>query len=662
MKYSEVVERRRVQIGWFTLLFTLGCYLYAVFSYTSIMPIMDDYDVVLRFLEEFNQADLWGKFDLLVAQHGEHRLVFNRIIELIYVMLHSNINFFHLVIFGNIGWFLVLLLLWKIARESKTADLFMFLPVVFFMLTFAHAALMTWPMASIQQYWQLFFALFSIYMLIKTQYAVAILLIFLSIMSGGGGLILIPIFLLYTLFEKKWKLFGLFLLIFIGIVWIYFIGLHYEHSMRHPGIMVIVSNIPSELFCYILLFLGNFGKIPILAYGIGTVFLLFGLYNFRYLARQLPFIAWSTVFIVAIACAAGLSRVDAGAQQALSSRYAIYSLLMASLIYLGYLNRYQENRRVFSFGLILSVSVFGYYLFFGINAMKERKHDAETKLLYVSPGHAEGILKRSALSGIFDEWEGRIALPSKLLHLKETGGKGDFNFTIGGKLNVSSHNFEYSNTKQKTLHLLLKDRGIDIDGWISGRTLDADPCAVIISIDDRKKLFYLEKNTKNGRYTQLNAHLDTSYLKGGMHKLKIRLVTATCEGYYKTLTLPIKIDPLEKTKMLPAYTKGMHGMIEKFSVKSGKFYLQGWYFIENISSNRYSFIIEIDNKRFFATKRILRPDVAKVFDSDLYNKTGFIFEVPVPHIGKGNHIIKIFILLDDEKTLYVTPKTYRQES
>jgi len=331
MKHSKVINTGRVQLGYFAFIFVLGIYLYAVFSYTAFMPVMDDYDVVLRFLEEFNQVDLWGKLNLIVAQHGEHRLVFNRLSELIYVKLHGNINFLHLVVFGNIGLFLILMLLWRVVRENKTADFFLFLPVVFFMLSFANSALMTWAMASIQQYWQLFFALFSIYLLTRAKYVVSIFFIILAVMSGGGGIILIPVFLLYALYERKWKLFGIFLLLFSGIVWIYFVGLHYEHSMRHPSIMIIVSNIPEEIFRYVLLFLGNFGKIPILAFGIGTVLLLFGIYNFKYLTKKLPFIAWSTVFVMATACAAALSRADAGALQALSSRYAVYSLLMASL-------------------------------------------------------------------------------------------------------------------------------------------------------------------------------------------------------------------------------------------------------------------------------------------------------------------------------------------
>ena len=131
-----------------TIIFSL--YLGTIFVYTSHMPVSDDYGAVLVFLNNFVQAgDIYEKFSMLFLQHNEHRIVFNRIIEVLQLHVSGEVNFLYLTLIGNLGWVLTVYLLWHYAKKRNIVTITSFVPVILFMFTFSHSALMTWAMASL---------------------------------------------------------------------------------------------------------------------------------------------------------------------------------------------------------------------------------------------------------------------------------------------------------------------------------------------------------------------------------------------------------------------------------------------------------------------------------------------------------------------------------
>jgi hypothetical protein len=291
---------------------TLIVYFTVVWNFTSYMPIMDDYDVILRFLNKYLTGDTSQQIHLLFAQHGEHRLVFNRIVELGYFNIFGQINFLYLTLFGNLGWLLAIWLLWRYSKHDLKINIFMFTPVVLMLLAFTHSALMTWAMASIQQYWQLLFALLAIYFLTSQQAYKAILFLFIAVFTGGGGLVLIPLFILYYIVDKQWKQLGVSTIFLIGVLLLYFVVLGFEKSSRNPDILHVLLNTPKVLFMYILSFLGNFGKTQNLAMAIGAILVILSFFKSIYLFKNRPFLVWSILFIFATAGLTGLSRAGAG--------------------------------------------------------------------------------------------------------------------------------------------------------------------------------------------------------------------------------------------------------------------------------------------------------------------------------------------------------------
>ena len=156
------------QIVLFFVIACFGIYVWAVLRYTVNMPYWDDYGAILNFLNNYVNSSFFEKLKLIFSQHNEHRIVFNRLIEIAQYKLFGEVNFLYLIIIGNFGWGLVILLLWNYTKKSS-CSLLLFTPVIFFMLTFVHFELMTWAMASLQQYYQILFSLLAIYFMVTNK-------------------------------------------------------------------------------------------------------------------------------------------------------------------------------------------------------------------------------------------------------------------------------------------------------------------------------------------------------------------------------------------------------------------------------------------------------------------------------------------------------------
>lgn len=71
------------------------------------MPNWDDYDSVLNWFSNWiSDKSLLSRIDLLFRQHNEHRIVWDRIIEILELHLVGNVNFVYLDFFGAGGLFL----------------------------------------------------------------------------------------------------------------------------------------------------------------------------------------------------------------------------------------------------------------------------------------------------------------------------------------------------------------------------------------------------------------------------------------------------------------------------------------------------------------------------------------------------------------------------
>ena len=69
-------------------------FLWAELRYDVNMPYFDDYDSVLNWLVTFSQpGSFMNKLELLFRQHNEHRIVFDRLVELMELHTLGVVNF-----------------------------------------------------------------------------------------------------------------------------------------------------------------------------------------------------------------------------------------------------------------------------------------------------------------------------------------------------------------------------------------------------------------------------------------------------------------------------------------------------------------------------------------------------------------------------------------
>ncbi len=73
-----------------------------VYQNAPNIPIMDDYDAILSFLSEWKLSDWGQRLSLLFAQYNEHRLLYSRLVYVIYYSLFGNVNFRNLIFIADL--------------------------------------------------------------------------------------------------------------------------------------------------------------------------------------------------------------------------------------------------------------------------------------------------------------------------------------------------------------------------------------------------------------------------------------------------------------------------------------------------------------------------------------------------------------------------------
>lgn len=211
---------------------------------------------------------------------------------------------------------------------------------------------------------------------------------------------LIPVFLLFTVISKDWQKILLTLIIGLSILLIYFPLLNYLKPNHHPDIASALSD-PLSLILYMLAFLGNIGKVKIVAIFFGSIFMMSFLFIAKKIYKEEPFLFWSIIYIAEIAFVTALSRVGFGVEQALSSRYAIYSLLLISLLYISYILIYKIQFLRY-LGLFFSVIFFIVYFFYGTYWFKNHTLTFKYSLNYPDKNRAQSIMNNSISLNIFN--------------------------------------------------------------------------------------------------------------------------------------------------------------------------------------------------------------------------------------------------------------------
>ena len=410
MSERGLLWRLSVAVAAIPILVYVGAFL----RYSVNMPAGDDYDAVLDWLGKFiDSRTVFDKFHLMLEQHNEHRIVFDRLVFLTNYVISGKINFIYLDAIGAVGLFFIFFLLVRIANKLRVSNVSI-LVLAFLAFNLRQWGLISFAMASIQQYWQLLFALLSLYLLRtcedRSRFSASVIFALASTFTGAGGLLIFPIGVLYLIACRKdsramaiWLVFG------AAAFLVYFVLLPYQGSAISKQSHELLFANPSKAVCFTLAFLGGYMRRT----GPATVFGGLSLIIFVFILclkirnrsfNDSAFVASLISYIVLVAIAAGVSRSAIGLEEALSSRYTIYGLVLLALLYIYALSCAHARfckRAIVLLGCAASVILYVCYFLSSIGFLRFENTLQEKYIVYPYNGRAIEILGEAMKSGYF---------------------------------------------------------------------------------------------------------------------------------------------------------------------------------------------------------------------------------------------------------------------
>ena len=387
--------------------------IFIVLKYAVNMPITDDYGSVLGWLNNFianpnNQTRLPMLFD----QHGEHRIVFNRIIELIQLHCFGKVNFIYLSLFGMLGLIINLCLIIKLSI-SKGLKAIHLIPLPYLLLSLSQWELIDWAMASIAQYWQLFFSVTAIIFITSAKnysiYIIGLMFVILAIFTGGGGLMIFPVIILYYILTRaKFHKIAIWIGFTSIIFYIYFILLNYAKTSDNGINLSIISQnlklIILYLFCFLGgMFYGNCDILTNLALMSGLLlFIVFLFLTYKKTYLKQPELYCIMLFIIFIAGGASVTRFHEGIMSASGSRYTIYTGLFLVTIYITILLEFKNQQNIITkYGSVIAIFIYLLWLPNGITCLNTRYNNLNQKLMTTTIDQGYNILHQAVQNKIF---------------------------------------------------------------------------------------------------------------------------------------------------------------------------------------------------------------------------------------------------------------------
>ncbi len=509
---SSEAEREKgiyffARIGAVLSLFAFLSYWYVVSKYSVNAPFWDDYDL-LNFLNQFiSSKGLSIKLSLLFRQDNEHRIVFSRAVELLDYYLFGKVNFIHLAIAGDVGLVLIVLLLCVYLVKKHVSPLNAAVVVVT-LFSFSQYEAMIWASASLQQYYELFFALAALFFFTRSgsrnDFLKGLLLSTMASFTQGGGLIVFPVILVYFVLAKYWKR-GWIVLVYGALIFcLYFIILQYHVTPLQAASRVYALHHPLMFLEYFLLFLGNsapgYGPFPLYVPLLtGIIFLIFAMHmGVRYLSHKgEPFLVFSMLFVLATAVAAGLGRVSWSVKEATASRYSINSLLLFVLIVSYYLVTYGRDRSAFlrlnAVGLVAPLLVFSLWFNGALSDLRYRDFILHRYVVYNPPDPDQGpaILSESERLHTFIPDHVIIAttnhgflpnapLPISIPEIASLPGQD-----CPADLHVDFINEYSAPYRGQGREIVVQSDSIEVKGWAVDRDAHSLASAVLADVDGR---------------------------------------------------------------------------------------------------------------------------------------------------------------------------------
>jgi hypothetical protein len=413
------------------MIIPMGIYAFLVINFSVNIPIWDDYDTVLAYL---NMSDSL-RYQSFFYQHNEHKIAWTRLVIEEYHRIFGEINFIHLIYLGNLALLFIFFLLSAIFKRQKNS-LILLIPVPYLLFQPQAWENITWVTGSLQNFYILLFALSSFYFWNKktlSGYITASFFGTIATYTSANGLLIFFILITWECREfikelkskillqqgnvpPKKRLPSLLILLGITLLVCYSYLHNYDNvAGNHPYGIKLLSQ-PLILFKYTAMLLGSYmeplGNSLIFLMGALEMVLIL-LLTYKEYDQKNPIIYYFLLFILSSIFITTLGRAGLGAEQALSSRYRSFSVMVLILLYLACTEQYPKvfSSRPVIVCLIFSAMVFnlGSTVIY-VKSLADRKKTLEEIITWQRTGKglnypneesASVILRRSMEKGIY---------------------------------------------------------------------------------------------------------------------------------------------------------------------------------------------------------------------------------------------------------------------
>ncbi|MBE1274790.1 hypothetical protein [Enterovibrio baiacu] len=300
-------------------------YVTYIFGHSYNFPYWDDFNSTLRFLNEFFDSN--EKVYLLQAQHNEHKVILNNLVSVFSSYISSSYLFTIQLAVGYSFLTGIILFYYKKYDAISPGSRIYFLSILLILINLSSWEVASWGAATVQFYGGLLFSLLAISYYDKCDIKKSILFAVLASFTSGGLLIIFLILIYQSVLLKRYKeIFPVFIFLCITLVGYFF---DYESVEAHSTAIFSMKDI-GDLILYFLTIVGGITQNSITSIVLG-VCILTSMLALTVMKYKGIFYFYS-LFILLLLAAISYGRVGFGVEQALSSRYTIYSmLLMASL-------------------------------------------------------------------------------------------------------------------------------------------------------------------------------------------------------------------------------------------------------------------------------------------------------------------------------------------
>ncbi|WP_157580192.1 hypothetical protein [Rudanella lutea] len=378
MKWMPIRVPER--LFWGAALLPILYYAVTLIRYAWNMPYMDDYPVLVEFLNQWPGASWTARLDSLLEQNNFHRVVWVKALALLNVGVTGTISFTFLQWVGNIA---LLLTAWLLYRASSSISRWAFLPALFLIFQFQSWNNAFWSMAAVSNLWAPAWALLAFWLAGRPgsrSLWMSVCVGLVTLLTNGNGIIVLPLLCVHHFTnslgqqaerarQKNWSIgstsYQLVVLTLIALH-LYFQG---YHNPSGPALSSLLA--PEKLLHLLALdtaFLGAMFYHPSVAWlsqVVGGVTIVWTGYLIltRY-DRQNPTLFWFLIFLHLTGLMLAVNRIEKGTELMYASRYRNITALMLATTWLtladvARLARFRWQTALTSLALVGSVAIWG---------------------------------------------------------------------------------------------------------------------------------------------------------------------------------------------------------------------------------------------------------------------------------------------------------------